>query len=429
MKEIVNKNCPIPITHTRLNQVLSIFEDINNSYQDPEKFTTNLNNLIQGLRNITFILQSEKHKIKDFDSWYKPFQDIMKEDNVMRWLVDSRNHVVKKGDLEKDSYLSLRIVNHENHEIFEEKFDPFITTDDAIEAFRRIFKIKCANEYIIEDLVVEAERKWVVASYPNSELIDVLIYCFSILVGIVFSAHKILGVEALFCDKNVFFDIDEDYMIVLRNKLKEKRTTRVSYLDGCSFTYRKKQITRDDIDVKKDFDKVKEKYGDVEKIKKEMKPADGEDIPFCFMNYHLEMSKRFMLVDGGILAACFFYFSKEKPPRMVFFDPHHPSSRYSMGEEIARVAEETNCRAVIFISEVWIGDFPKNKNDYIPARNQKDRKEAVSIVAITPEKTKEILLPFSRKDEKIILEEEKVSSLNEWPFFTKLQEVWSKQNK
>ena len=83
MKIKTKETCPIPITHKRLNHVLSIFDDINKSYQNPDKFTSDLNNLIQTLRNVTFMLQSEKHKIENFDIWYKPIQNSMKENDAI----------------------------------------------------------------------------------------------------------------------------------------------------------------------------------------------------------------------------------------------------------------------------------------------------------------------------------------------------------
>ena len=425
-----NKNiCPISSTHKRLNHVLSIFDDINKSYQDPDKFTSDLNNIIQALRNITFILQSEKSKIKNFDEWYKPFQEAMRKDDVMLWLVDSRNHVVKKGDLEKDSYLSIRIVDHFNHEIFVQKFDPFITTDEAVQLFRKIIKIKFFD-VLKDDVIIEAEREWVVSSYSKAELVDVLIYCFSILVNIIENAHIISNNSILNCKENEFFSEEKDFMVVLRNKLKKSRITKVSYSDGNPLV---SNITRiDKTEMFKNYSKaeikkkVTEKYGDISELKKIMEPT-SEEIPFCFLDYHLEMSKKFMLSDGGILTACFFYFSKEEPPRMTFFVPENPVNRFNMAENIADIAEETHCKAIIFISEMWLGDVPKNKKDYIPARLQENRKEAVSILAATPNKIKSILVPFHRENGKIVLEKEQLEKVTEWPFLSKLQKVWKNQ--
>lgn len=420
------KACPIATTHRRINHTLSIFEDINNSYQNPEKFTSDLNNIIQALRNITFILQSEKSKIENFDKWYEPLQEAMRKDDAMRWLVDSRNYVVKKGDLEKDSYLSIRIFNHFSKEFFTEKYDPFLTTEEALLLFRKTIKLKFSDA-LKDEIAIEAERKWVVSSYPKAEIVDVLIYCFSVLVDIVENAHEISDNSILSCIENNFFSKEEDFMVVLRNKLKKKRIARVTYNDGGLLVSNISRINQSEIfpeyskaEIEK---KVTEKYGSVSDLKKIMEPS-SEEVPFCFLNYHLEMSKRFMLNDKGILPVCFFYFSKKEPPRMVFFKPENPASRFSMAENIADIAEETHCKAIIFISEVWIGDIAKEKKDYIPARLQKNKKEAVSIVAVTPSQTKSILLPFHRQDDKIILEKEQYEKTTEWPFLNKLNKVW-----
>ncbi|MCX6722710.1 MAG: hypothetical protein NT094_01420 [Candidatus Staskawiczbacteria bacterium] len=428
IKKDKKKLCPIIVTHRRLNQSLSIFDDINRSYQNPEKFTSDLNNLIQALRNITFILQSEKSKIENFDEWYEPFQKEMKNDDVMRWLIDSRNHVVKKGDLKKDSYLSIRIVDHYNHEVLTQKFDPFLTTDSAIQLFRKMVKLKYPD-ILKDEIVLEAERRWVVSSYPKAELVDVLIYCFSILVGIVESAHVKLDRSILDCQQNDFFTKEEDFMVVLRNKLKKIRTTRISYTDGYSYGMDIKKMGKKEIFGDKSQEeitqKVEKRYGDISKLKKIMEPT-SEELPFCFLNYHLEMSKRFLLKDGSLMPVCFFYFSKKEPPRMSFFVPDGPISRFSIAESIADIAEETHCRAIIYISEIWVGNIPEKKEDYIPARLQKNKREAVHILAVIPNKIKGIVLPFHRKNKKIILDKETFNDfpIKNYPFFNKLQKVW-----
>jgi len=420
--------CPILTTHKRLNHALSIFNDINKSYQNPEKFTSDLNNLIQTLRNITFILQAEKEKIKNFDTWYKPIQDMMKKNDAMKWLHNSRTHIVHRGDLEKESYITIRVVDHFNKEILTEKFNPFLTTEQAIKFFRKTIKLKFPKT-LKEDIVVEAERKWVVSFFPNAEIIDVLIYCFSVLTDVVELTHNIFNDSILTCAENNFFDKKEDFMIVLRNRLKKTRTTRICYDDGKIITSYKFAIERSKIfknnskaELKR---KVEQKYGDISELKKLMKPI-SEEIPFCFLKYHLEMSKRFLLTDGGVLPICFFYFSKINPPGMLSFDTKDPSARFGMAESIADMAEETKCKSIIFISEVWTGKFPKNDKDYIPARLQKNKKEAVEIVAITPDKMKTIHLPFYRKNGKIVLEKEAYDISQEWPFFNKLKKVWEK---
>jgi hypothetical protein len=64
------QHCPIPNSHQRLRQAHLLWHQASENYQDVDRFLTNINSLIQELRNITFILQSEKSQFTDFESWY-----------------------------------------------------------------------------------------------------------------------------------------------------------------------------------------------------------------------------------------------------------------------------------------------------------------------------------------------------------------------
>jgi len=427
--------CPFPTTHRRVNQALSIFKDINLHYQDPEKFTSDLNNLIQTLRNITFMLQSEKDTIKDFSGWYAPIQEVMRKDDKMRWLVDSRNHIVKRGDLEKESYISVRIVDHFNKEIFTQKFDPFFSTNNVIQSFRKTVDLKYPK-MLESDILIEAERKWIVHTYPKIELVDVLIYCFSVLVDVVESAHRVLGCSILSCEENNFFNADDDFKLILRNNLKKERVSRIRYVDGNPVTSSLLRLTKEDMFGGKieegNKEELSKRYGDFSELVKFSEPTN-EGLPFCYMDFHLEMSKRFMATDGGLAPICFLYFSKDKknnPPRIIAFNPSDSTSRYDMAEKIAEAVEVTHCKALIFIGEVWVGDYPEDEKDYVPARLQVDRKEAISILAATPNKTIDYYIPFHRGENgEIVFEELTILEKGEWPFLFKVQKVWEDQIK
>jgi hypothetical protein len=49
------------------------------------------------------VLQKEHVAVPDFEPCYAGWQERMKADPVMRWLVDARNQIVKRGDLETRS--------------------------------------------------------------------------------------------------------------------------------------------------------------------------------------------------------------------------------------------------------------------------------------------------------------------------------------
>ena len=96
-------NCSLLGVHNRLNEVHKFWHDMLLGYQNPENFRISLNAAIQALRNVTFLLQSNKSTISDFDEWYEKYRDVMKSDEILKWLHQARNIIVKQEDLELHS--------------------------------------------------------------------------------------------------------------------------------------------------------------------------------------------------------------------------------------------------------------------------------------------------------------------------------------
>ena len=80
-----------------------------------------MQNVIQSLRSVTFILQSHKAKIPNFVQWYGNYvdekhgkrgewQNRLYADPLMRWIVDARNKIEKQGDLESRSFVRAEII-------------------------------------------------------------------------------------------------------------------------------------------------------------------------------------------------------------------------------------------------------------------------------------------------------------------------------
>ncbi|WP_076604359.1 hypothetical protein [Aromatoleum tolulyticum] len=61
---------------------------------------TGLRNLITFGRSATFVMQNLRGiEGLDFDSWYTPHQEAMKNDPLMRYFIDARNELEKQGKL------------------------------------------------------------------------------------------------------------------------------------------------------------------------------------------------------------------------------------------------------------------------------------------------------------------------------------------
>jgi hypothetical protein len=104
----VSRSCPALAPHRRLLDAHEMWHVVAESYMDPVAFRRSLNALIPELRNISFLVQKLKSSYSRFDDWYTPWQQEVKDNRVMRWVVASRNRVVKEGDLDLMSRMSAR---------------------------------------------------------------------------------------------------------------------------------------------------------------------------------------------------------------------------------------------------------------------------------------------------------------------------------
>lgn len=131
-------DCPLLGVHARLDDLHTLWHEAVSHYQAPERFRTFLNAAIQAARNVTFVLQKQKESIPGFDTWYEPWRDRLKEDPVMRWIVEARNRVVKAGDLQVTSQAKVSIVaGYDDLPSIEMEVDPLLPLDAVADLVRR----------------------------------------------------------------------------------------------------------------------------------------------------------------------------------------------------------------------------------------------------------------------------------------------------
>ena len=75
---------------------------------DPELYAAHFRNVIVHGRSVTFVLQQLRSRVHGFDAWYEPWQQEMKEDALLRYFVDVRNDILKKGDTHAGANLYIR---------------------------------------------------------------------------------------------------------------------------------------------------------------------------------------------------------------------------------------------------------------------------------------------------------------------------------
>ena len=102
--------CPFTNAEKRLRDSAEFWKQAEASYQEPSEFVRYTQATIVALRAVTFVLQSAKRRIPEFDAWYAGWQEKMRQDPVLRWLKETRNNIDKVGDIEPASKLHLTFV-------------------------------------------------------------------------------------------------------------------------------------------------------------------------------------------------------------------------------------------------------------------------------------------------------------------------------
>lgn len=63
-----------------------------------EREQAGLTALVTSGRSVTFVLQNLKSIEPDFESWYKPYQEEMANDSLLKFFKELRNEIEKEGE-------------------------------------------------------------------------------------------------------------------------------------------------------------------------------------------------------------------------------------------------------------------------------------------------------------------------------------------
>lgn len=385
----MENNCPLQSTEKRLNDCLILWENAKSNYFEPDSFILNLNNLIQTLRSVTFILQKNKDSLQAFKSWYEKWQLIMKQNSILSWLKKARNYIEKEGDLKTLSKVRLSIVNsYYEPPIFETEIPPFIRTEE----FLRIILDTKPKKINIEKGFLRAERLWIDSKLESRELIEATAYVYIFLLNLIIDAHhKLIDSKTVskcpWYNKNIrsmhttLTMIDQNWDRTIWIDLSTKEIIQPAF----------KIIKRNN----KILEKAKKRYGNLENFKKELsnkknlkseaeilfKQAklmllkDGTHVPIVFLGYQ----------DGNRRLIPIPYFVGDREEKYMFF------------RCIASIVKKTLATSIIAINEVWVSTL-KDKPPYIFPSDDPNRKEALSLVAANSNGERYSLTVFFSKD-------------------------------
>lgn len=364
--------------YTRLEQAHRLWHQTHAAYFDPNGFQANLNSLIEALRNVTFMLQSEKKAISNFDSWYKDIQDQLKKDQILSWLSDARTTVVHKTDLETKSFAIATIHNNLDLHIIKFQVHPFMT-HDAIVGFA-LTKIPKEIYSQREFLVLSIERKWLVESLIEIELLEALAHAYGVISNVVKEAHEKNG--HIFKTAAISMEAMEDIRETADGRLpcmittRESRTCRISLKDGAPLDVMTKKEVMKAADVKKAAKRYKLQASDFLSFKSD---------PIRFAESLVPHAKRILAKDKHHVRLAFLYDDDNKW-RQYYLEATNRQDKYVLMRNLADEVKRIGATAIVEISEVWLMPVAEGALGIFPEQSP-NRQEALQISVLKSDGT------------------------------------------
>jgi hypothetical protein len=442
------ERCPTPTAHKRLNEAHRFWHECLEEYQSPEGFRVKLNACIQALRNVTFVLQKEKHLIDGFQEWYAPWQERMRSDPILAWVVKSRNRIVKEGDLETLSKARATLIT-----------DYYSAADSTSKEFTQASAVDAADHEakkevnapprfhleeivrmaasglprrILEESTLVLERRWVDRALPDHEILDALATAYGRLTDLITDAHTRVGLE----NPVMFHSSDGDVgvqphpgwhgrlpcMVTTR----DARTISVMLKDGTVNDHGRSWRLEYDSKASQEAmsrDAMK-RYGKIEPRAGEVWHSSLDAVPFV-----TDMGRR-ILQKGDEHGWFMFYFRGGAIADMQVLLALDAAGKRKLAIEAADHVARNGFDSVLTVSEMWMSSIMLD-DDGVPIRpaEHRDRSEGLGIFAERSDgQYRSVIIPFERRRmiKKIVVLSEPLDASDQPPhnFFAPLREVW-----
>ncbi len=413
---MTDTKCLLYVVEQRLIDCLNSWVMAKECYFKPEEFRLAINNCIQSLRNVTWILQSNQKHIKEFRVWYGAWQDKMKSDPVLRWLVDSRNTIVKQGDLVTLSKMRVEIVDSWlKNPVFEMEFPVLSETESAIG-----YIINDKPEWIKDRMgLLRIERLWVDSSMPDCEILEALTHVFSVLSSLINDAHKHLvdnhNNECPFGDSSSAF---QKTNIPCMMAQEWDRSIWVDWHTGGGFSYVESYIEED----KSLQDMAKKRYS----IENNQFPKGSESF-YEKAKVLFDLAKIMIQKDGSHVPIAFIGYPKDHEELRVLISRDR-QQKHIMIRRLATDMKKTGAISIILINEIWLG----GSSDSLLTKHElqsSNRKEGIQLIAANSEgELYSFCSIFERRQNEVkILNEEVIVDCEHINFIKPITEIWEKK--
>ena len=359
---------------TRLKQVHSLWFQALNAYFAPHEFRIAIQNCISTCRTVTFILQSNKSAIPDFDTWYKIHTQKFDADSIMQWAKHARNKIEKQGDLETLSQLQAELIAaYAGHPITQ-----WIPTDlfSSVEQIRHSIPAKWLNDpHMVEHGVLLIRRRWIDVELPGHEILDALAHVYGQLALMIISLHEHCGVPIPKHNPelgvHLLAGLRSNGRLPSMEHHLEDRVTHISIKNGSvlQFKEKKETITRPKLE------KASKRYGDVQWERL----ATAESL-LDVAHIHFNAARQVILRDHEHRTV-FVLLKGNVPFEIIGAEPQDRMDKYMLMRKVAQHVRDAEADGVLHIGESWVAkpeDVPKGGY----AADAANRKEALLLLGV-----------------------------------------------
>lgn len=376
MTETKHENrCPLSAVDRRLEDVHRYWHEAERGYFDPESFRVAIQTAIQTLRTVTFIVQSNKRLFSKFDPWYESWQDKLRADPLMRWMVDARNKIEKQGDLEAHSFVRAEIVAsyYEEGPRMEVPAELFQSPAELISGI----PTEALKNHVFKNGILRIQRRWVENSLPDYELLDAVGIAYGRVAELVADAHRELGLEP---PSTMVGDIDHI-------QGKESRGGRLPCMigHGDARSHNVWLATGQSIEIEQktvEFDREQaELVADKYKLdpKEMFHPTDPA--PEATLNGLFATAKKMFIVDGHHDTIAFLL-NGARPVHLMQLAVQEHGEKYLVMRMLANEVIKCGADGVIIISEVWSAPYDPSK-PYRRAVDAPEKREFLTATLVT----------------------------------------------
>jgi hypothetical protein len=356
---IVEASCPLEAVDRRLRDAHTLWHQAEAAYFDPDGFRLAVGNAIQTLRSVTFVLQNHKAIIPNFDEWYGDYVDEkhgkrgkwqarLHDDPLMRWMVEARNKIEKRGDLESHSFVRAEIIA--SHLDGGPRIDVPAYLFGSIEALLRSIPHNILGQQIRRNGVLRIERRWIENTLKDYELLDAVAIYYGKIAELVHDAHRQMRLDPphlIGGEHGESFDrpaMGWRFPCMIGHEV--RRALTVSLADGSKIEFEPKTAT-----IKRDPAKVTallERYGrkPFEAFKRDHKTDASLAAAYFAM-------ARALFLRDGYHVWILILLRNRKPVKNIELRVESVQQKYLVMRQMADEVTKFGADTVILISEAW----------------------------------------------------------------------------